>query len=34
MLQQMVPGYQPDQHIVDWVYLEQQSVVEQGMSGS
>jgi FlaA1/EpsC-like NDP-sugar epimerase len=34
MLQQMVPGYQPDQHIVDWVYLEQQSVVEPGMSGS
>mgnify|MGYP002713170730 CR=1 FL=1 len=34
MLQQMVSGYQPDQHIVDWVYLEQQSVVERGVSGS
>ncbi|WP_029134508.1 polysaccharide biosynthesis protein [Sedimenticola selenatireducens] len=35
MLKQMVPGYQPDQSIVDWVYLEQQSIVEQGViSGS
>ncbi len=33
MLKQMVPGYQPDQSIVDWVYLEQQSIVEQGVIG-
>ncbi|WP_260293653.1 polysaccharide biosynthesis protein [Sedimenticola hydrogenitrophicus] len=29
MLEQMVSGYQPDQHIVDWVYLEQQTEVDE-----
>lgn len=28
MLEQLVPGYQPDEKIVDWVYLEQQAEVE------
>lgn len=28
MLEQLVSGYRPDTHIVDWVYLEQQSEVD------
>ncbi|AKH20835.1 capsular biosynthesis protein [Sedimenticola thiotaurini] len=30
MLEQLVSGYQPDEKIVDWVYLEQQAEVNEG----
>jgi len=31
MLEQLVSGYQPEERIVDWVYLEQQAEVDGGV---